>query len=354
MKRAARGAQRAAPCDGTEPVTARRCFVTGGSGFVGRQLIRALCAQGHAVRALARSEHASLAVAAAGATPVRGDLDDAAAMQSGMQGCDWVFHAAAQTAEWAPASSYEQVTVQGTRHALAAACAARVTRFIHVGSEAALVDGTPLRRVDESRPLPRHPLPGYPASKAASEALVRAANDADLQTVVVRPRLVWGAGDTTLLPPLIDAVQRGRFRWIGGGRHLTSTCHVDNAVEGLLCAAEQGRGGQVYFVTDGAPLEFRAFIIRLLATQGVAAPDGSLPYGLARGIAASGEWLWRTLPLPGKPPLTRLVLQLFGREVTVDDGKARRELGYRGATSVEAGLAAMRKDAHGGVGASTA
>ena len=324
---------------------AQRSYVTGGSGFVGRGLIAALRARGDDVRALARSDAAVAAVIAAGATPVRGDLDDDAALQRGMRGCDRVFHAAALTAEWAAPAEHERVTVQGTRNALAAARAAGVARFIHVGSEAALVDGTPLQRLDESRPLPRHPLPGYPASKAASEALVRAANDAALQTVVVRPRLIWGLGDSTLLPPLVQAVRSGRFRWIGGGHHLTSTCHVDNAIEGLLCAAARGRGGEVYFVTDGAPLEFRSFITRLLATQGVAAPQGSLPYGVARLLAASGESLWRTLPLPGKPPLTRLVLQLFGREVTVDDGKARRELGYRGATSIEAGLAGMLQGA---------
>jgi nucleoside-diphosphate-sugar epimerase len=317
-------------------------FVTGGSGFVGRRLIAALRARGDEVRALARSEAAIAAVVAAGATPVHGDLDAVATLQQGMQGCDRVFHAAAHTAEWAPAAAYERVTVQGTRNALAAARTAGVARFIHVGSEAALVDGAPLQRVDETRPLPRNPLPGYPASKAASEALVRAANGATLETIVVRPRLIWGAGDSTLLPQLVQAVRAGQFRWIGGGRHLTSTCHVDNAVEGLLRAAERGRGGEVYFVTDGAPLEFRDFVGRLLATQGVAAPTGSLPYGVARLVAALGEALWRTLPLPGKPPLTRLVLQLFGREVTVDDGRARRELGYRGATSVAAGLTAMR------------
>jgi nucleoside-diphosphate-sugar epimerase len=220
-----------------------------------------------------------------------------------------------------------------------------VARFVHVGSEAALVDGTPLRRVDETRPLPRRPLPGYPASKAASEALVRAAAADGFVTVVVRPRLVWGSGDTSLLPQLVQAVRDGRFRWIGGGRHLSSTCHVDNAVEGLLLAAAHGRSGEAYFVTDGAPVEFRAFLTRLLQTQGVRAPDGSLPFALAQVVAAAGETLWRALPLAGAPPLTRLVLQLFGTEVTVDDGKARRELGYRGTTTIEAGLAAMARAA---------
>lgn len=316
-------------------------FVTGGSGFVGGRLIATLQARGVAVRALVRSEAAAATVAALGATPVRGELDDAAALCDGMRGCDIVFHAAAHTREWDVAAVYERVTVQGTRQVLAAARAAGVARFVHVGSEAALVDGTPLVQVDESRPLPTRPLPGYPASKAVSERLVRAANSETFTTVVVRPRLVWGAGDSSLLPQLLQAVRDGRFRWIDGGHHLSSTCHIDNAVEGLLLAAAHGRGGEAYFVTDGAPVEFRAFLTRLLATQGVAAPTGRLPFALARLVAALGETLWRALPLSGAPPLTRLVLQLFGTEVTLEDAKARRELGYRGVISIDAGLAAM-------------
>lgn len=316
-------------------------FVTGGSGFVGRNLIPALRARGDAVRALARSDAAAASVTSLGAIAVRGDLDDVEALRAGMLGCDRVYHAAAHTQEWGTREEFERVTVAGTRHLLAAARAAGARRVIHVSSEAALLDGSPLVRVDETRPLPTHPLPLYPASKTASEALVRAANDARLETVVVRPRLIWGAGDTSLLPQLVEGVRSGRFRWIDGGRHLTSTCHVANVVEGLLLAADTGRAGEVYFLTDGEPVEFRSFLTRLLATQGVRVGDASLPRGLARVIARVGEALWRGLSLPGKPPVTRMVVHLFGEEVTVDDSKARREMGYRGATSIEAGLAAL-------------
>ena len=316
-------------------------FVTGGSGFVGRELIRALRAQGTRVRALARSEGAAATVSSLGAEAIRADLDDVAAMRAGMRGCDRVFHAAAHTQAWGPASVFERITVQGTANVLAAAAAAGVARLIHVGSEAALLDGSPMVRVDEHRPLPLHPLPLYPASKAASEALALAANGAGLETIVVRPRLIWGAGDTSLLPQLMQAVADRRFRWIGGGRHLTSTCHVLNAVEGLLLASERGCAGEVYFVTDGEPVEFRSFLIRLLATQGVTLEAGSLPRSGAAMIAAVSEAAWRHLPLRGPPPLTRMVVQLFGQEVTVDDGKARRELGYRGHIGIDEGLRLM-------------
>ncbi|MGQ0799720.1 MAG: NAD-dependent epimerase/dehydratase family protein [Pseudomarimonas sp.] len=318
-----------------------RVFVTGGSGFVGRNLISALRARGHEVLALARSDASVRAVSALGATPVHGGLDDTATLATGMRGCDWVFHAAAHTEEWGPSELFERITVTGTRNVLGAAREAGVRRVIHVSSEAALLDGSPLQRVDETRPLPARPLPLYPASKAASEALVRAANGPALETVILRPRLIWGAGDTSLLPQLVAGVREGRFKWINGGHHLTSTCHVANVVEGLLLAAHKGRAGEIYFLTDGDPVELRGFLTRMLATQGVQVGDASLPRWLARLSAQICEVLWRGLALAGKPPVTRMVVSLFGEEVTVDDGKARRELGYRGNMSIERGLAEM-------------
>ncbi len=319
----------------------RTVFVTGGSGFVGRALIGALIERGDAVRALARSASSAAAVADLGALPVRGDLDDTDALGEGMRGCALVFHAAAHTEEWGPSEVFERITVGGTRKVLAAAAQAGVRRLVHVSSEAALLDGSPMVGVDETRALPAKPIALYPASKTASEALVRAANGAALETVVVRPRLVWGAGDTSLLPQLVEAVRSGRFKWINGGRHLTSTCHVANAVEGLLLAADRGRAGEVYFLTDGKPVEFREFLTRLLATQGVTIGAASLPRGLARTLALICESLWRGLRLPGKPPITRALVHLFGEEITVSDAKARRELGYAGRMSLDRGLAAL-------------
>ena len=132
-----------------------------------------------------------------------------------------------------------------------------------------------------------------------AEQAVRDANGEGLETVVVRPRLVWGRGDTTILPSLVEAVESGRFAWIGGGRHRTSTTHVENTVHGLLLGAERGKPGGVYFVTDGEPVVFREFITTLLATQGVEVPDRNMPAALAELAAPAAENIWRVLPLKG-------------------------------------------------------
>jgi nucleoside-diphosphate-sugar epimerase len=257
-------------------------------------------------------------------------------MTEGMKEHDVVFHAAAHVGQHGKLADFLRSNVAGTERVLAAARAAGVRRVVHVSTEAVLADGEPIVRADEARPYPARPAGPYPISKGLAERAVVAANRlGELETVVVRPRFIWGKGDTSVLPELVEAVRRGRFGWIGGGRYLTSTCHVANVVEGTLLAAERGAPGEIYFLTDGPPVEFRAFVTELLATQGVEAGDREVPRWVARTVAALTGWM-------KQPPVTKTALALVGGEVTVDDAKARRELGYAGKVTREAGMAELR------------
>jgi nucleoside-diphosphate-sugar epimerase len=316
-------------------------FVTGGSGFVGQHLLRTYAAAGAEVRALARSDRSARAVEAVGARPVTGDVTDGAALRAGMAGCDLVVHAAGNTEQWAPREAFHRVNVVGTATVLEAAGAAGVPRLVHVSTEAVLADGRPLRNVDETHPRPARLVGDYAVTKARAEDLVLAANGPDLATVVVRPRLVWGPGDATILPAVVDAASAGRFAWIDGGRYLTSTCHVTNTCAGIVAAGRDGRGGEVYFLTDGEPVEFRTFLTALAGTAGVELGDRSIPRPLAWAVATALEPVWRLLPLRGAPPITRTFLALSAQEMTVDDGKARQEIGYRPPVDRAAGLAAL-------------
>jgi nucleoside-diphosphate-sugar epimerase len=317
-------------------------FVTGGSGFIGGRLIERLLADGHEVRALARSQSAAERVRARGAEPVEGDLADPAAMRAGAEGCELAFHAAATLGDWGTPEEFERGNVDGTRNALRACAEAGVRRFVHVGTEAALLAGRPLVDVDETAPLRPDSPALYGATKARAEQAVLAANSETFETVVVRPRFVWGVGDTTLLPVMVEMVRSGRFAWIGGGRHRTSTTHVDNTVEGLVLGATRGRPGNAYFVTDGEPVVFREFVTELLLTQGVAAPTRSIPAPVASALASSGEASWRLLHLPGRPPLTRFAYWVSSQECTIRTDKAREQLAYAPVKSIDQGLAELR------------
>jgi nucleoside-diphosphate-sugar epimerase len=318
-------------------------FVTGGSGFIGGALIRRLVADRWDVHALVRSEASAQKVTALGAHAIAGDLADLPSMAVGAQYCEVAFHCAAHLGDWGTREEFERGNVQGTRNALAAAHQAGLRRFVHVGTEAALLAGQPLVEVDERAPL-RFDSPAlYSSTKARAEEAVIEANHNGLETVVVRPRFVWGRGDTTLLPLLTDSVRSGRFAWIGGGHHRTSTTHIENTVHGLMLAARRGAPAGVYFVTDGEPVVFRDFITRLLATQGIDAPTRSVPTSVARAVAATSEAAWRLLPLPGRPPLTRLTVWVSGLETTIDITRAREELGYAPVKTIDQGLAEMSR-----------
>src|SRR3954453_21888586 len=320
-------------------------FVTGGSGFVGGALIRRLARDGWTVRALARSDASARAVEEAGADAVRGDLDDTAAMRSGADGADVFHHAAAKVEDFGDPADFQRVTVQGTKNALAAAREAGVPRFVHVGTEAALMAGQPLVNVNESTPLRPDSRAPYPWSKAKAEQAVRDANGSGLETVVVRPRFVWGRGDTTLLPQMVEMTRQGKFAWIGGGGQLTATSHIDNTVEGLVLAAERGKPGAVYFVTDGDPVVFREFVSELIRSQGVEPPTRTVPLPVARAVAATSETAWKLLRRKDRPPLSRFTVWVSALECTLDDSRARDEMVYREIKTREQGVAELR-DGH--------
>ncbi len=110
-----------------------------------------------------------------------------------------------------------------------------------------------------------------------------------------------------------------------------------------MLAAEKGAPGQAYFVLDDGDVEFREFISAMLRTAGVEPPERSIPGSVAAAVARGGELAWRLLPLKGEPPLTRFSLWVASQECTLDDSKARSELGYKPVISREEGLAALTR-----------
>jgi hypothetical protein len=311
-------------------------FVTGGSGFVGAAAIKKFVAGGYRVRAMSRSEKSDAVIRALGAEPVRCDLEDVEA--SHVRDATIILHCAAYVEQWGPRDAWKRFNVGGTARVLSAAKTAGVKRFIHIGTEAALLRGQHLRGVDETYPMaPRSPYP-YSSTKAQAEKLVRDANATGFETIVLRPRFIWGPGDTTLLPTITAMAESGKFMWINHGRARTSTTHIDNLVHAIELALTSGRGGEAYFVLDDGERPVRDMISGMAASQGLALPDKSIPSGMADFVGAASEWSWRTFNLKGEPPLTRFAAMIMSRDAVLNDAKARRELGYAPVISVEDGM----------------
>ena len=319
-----------------------RVFITGASGFVGGAVTRRLVSASHTVLAMARSDASTTTVRALGATPVPCDLLSVTA--SDLSGCSLVIHCAALVRDWGSDADFHAANVTGTATLLRAAQAAGVIRFIHIGTEAACFAGQDMSDMDESTPLAlASPFP-YARTKAQAERLVVAANSPPtLTTLVLRPRMIWGPGDTVVLPSLLRFIAQGKFRWIDGGQVRTSTCHIDNLVRAVELAMDRGVGGEAYFIVDEGALTFREFASRLVATQGVEVDVGEVPSWVVKGMARVVEpvwgWLWPLSP----PPVSRFVANLGSVSCTLRTDKAKRELGWQPVITREEGLRTLPK-----------
>ena len=315
-----------------------RILVTGGTGLLGGRLIPKLVENGDHVFALARSASSHAKLRTLGAIPVDGDLETEAPLS--LPAVDAVVHAAARFRFSGPPEPFFKTNVDGTAKLLASAEKAGATTFVHISAAGIIMDdpGTPARNADERAPtFPNH-FSAYLASKARAESSVLAANKRGFRTLALRPPALWGPGDpfSRALP---QAINSGQFAFIDRGDYAFATCHVDNVIEGIQCALERGEGGRAYFITDSEKQTFREFVASLASVQGLSIEKlRSIPYWLALTLGRLMDALWAVTRKAGDPPLSRSMMRMIGREFSVNDAAARRELGYAARTSRAAGL----------------
>jgi nucleoside-diphosphate-sugar epimerase len=316
-------------------------LVTGGGGFLGGAIVRGLVARGATVRSLARGNYPALH--ALGVAQVRGDLADADAVKRAVDGCSLVFHVAAKAGIWGPYADYYRSNVKGTRNVIAACRACGVRRLVFTSSPSVVFDGRDMEGVDESVPYPRHYDAPYPATKAEAEQLVRAAGDDTLATVALRPHLIWGPGDTNLVPRIIARARAGRLRRIGGRVNRVDSTYIDDAAAAHLLAADRLApgspiAGKVYFISQGEPWPIWDLVNRILQAARLPPVTRTVPRGLALLAGAACEAFARGLRLQDEPPMTRFLARELSSAHWFNIAAARRDLGYQPSVSIEEGM----------------
>jgi nucleoside-diphosphate-sugar epimerase len=321
----------------------KKVFVTGGSGFVGQNLIVMLIEKGYQVKALARSAEAIQKVERLGAKAVKGDLNNPNVLAVGIEDCSAVFHLAASVDFYASEKTLKKLHVDATELLLSISKKANVNKFIYLGAASVIMNGKPIKDADESF-VSDNIIDGYSRTKLQAEKLVLSANTSIFKTVSIRPPLIWGKGDPNTLEGVIDAVKKGRMQFIDGGKHHFVTCHVTNVCHALLLAEQSKQNdGKAYFITDGETPVFKDFIKKYVGTQGVIVPDKEVSLAMARRVASVMEFVWKTFKLKGHPPLYKGLINALGMEFITNDKKARHELGYKPIVTIEEGLNLMMK-----------
>jgi len=327
-----------------------KALVTGGGGFLGQAIVRGLRKRGTEVRSFSRHAHASLD--ALGVEQRKGDLADPVAVAAAVQGCELVFHVAAKPGIWGSYEEYYRPNVIGTQNVIAACRGHGVRRLVYTSSPSVVFDGRDMGGVDESVPYSVKYAASYgahyPATKAMAEQLVRAANDAQLATVSLRPHLIWGPGDNHLLPRLVARARAGQLARIGSRPNLIDTVHVDNAADAHLLAADRlapgsSVAGKVYFISQGEPVPMWEMVNRLLLAAGAPPVTRTVPVWLALALAWGFETAHRMARSPREPRLTRFVVHELSTAHWFDISAARRDFGYAPAVSIADGLEQLRQ-----------
>lgn len=302
-----------------------KVLVTGATGFIGGRLVDQLLDARYEVRALVRDPARASALARSGVELFAGDVTDAAALDSALQGVEGVFHLAALYDFGVEAERMREVNVLGTRNVLDAALRHRVGRILYCGSDTSLGD-TAGKVCDETKVHDGNYRSAYEATKHEAHLLVteRAAAGAPVVNAIVST--VYGPGDTSVIGELIENHMAGRLVFALDRRAGYTFAHVDDVATALRLAFEKGRPGEAYLIS-GTPATFGEFFAQLSSVTGIAPPAVEVPGWLASALTPLFAVLGR---LAGKSPQALRELLAMGRRVTrfFSGEKTHRELGW--------------------------
>lgn len=321
-------------------------LVTGGGGFLGSAIVRLLRKQGHAVRSFSRGDYPQLR--ALGVEVFRGDIADGEAVARAAQSCDVVFHVAALAGLWGDYENYHRTNVLGTEKVLAACRRCQIRKLVYTSSPSVVFTGQDQEGVDESAPYGTQFEAYYPQTKARAEQMVLKANGHDFATVALRPHLIWGPGDTHLIPRILARAKAGKLRRIGMRDKLVDCTYVDNAAEAHLLAAERLApgspvAGKAYFISQGEPRPLWDIVNAMLHAAGLEPVKKRIPVGIAYLTGAFFEKLYGVLRLRVEPPMTRFLARELSTAHWFNIDAARRDLRYQPRVSIDEGMRRLER-----------
>jgi nucleoside-diphosphate-sugar epimerase len=294
-----------------------RVAVTGASGFVGGWVARHLTEGGHDVYAFGRR-----AVEDAPTSLPNYRQWDIASGSIPLPRVDAVVHCAARVGQWGDSSAYHAVNVAGTRHVLAAFDSAG--QFVYVSTSSVYGPGNH-RNLTEDTSIGAGGLTAYARSKAEGERLVAASGH---RAIILRPHIVYGPGDTTLLPRLIAARRRGILIVPGNGTNRVSVTHVRNLAHGVERALVSTDASGTFNIADDEAPTIDELLRSTFERLGMPTRILYLPRPLAMAAAVVSETAARLRGANTEPLLTRYVVASLADEHTLDVARARGSLGY--------------------------
>ena len=317
-----------------------KVLVTGGSGFLGKAIVRLLLKRGDVVRSFGRRHNQYLADL--GVEVFCGDLSDYNAVHNALDGVDAVIHTAAEAGVWGSWESYYEPNVVGTKNVVNDCRKHGIKRLVYTSTPSVVFNGEHFSGDNESLPYGRDWLCHYAHTKAIAEQFVLEANSDELKTVALRPHLIWGVGDPHIVPKIIERASSGELRVVGNADNLVDITHVDNAAEAHLQALDalefDSCAGKAYFLSQGEPVNLWDWANEII--EGFGLPKVKKKISLRRAYLAGAilEFVFKLFRIKEDPPLTRFVAVQLAKNHYFDISNAKKDFRYSPKVTTEEGL----------------
>lgn len=310
-------------------------WVTGATGFLGGRVVEDLLESGHVVIASGRQAHALERLRQQGAQTLAFDLADQAAPD--LPTVDAVVHCAALSSPWGRFADFHRANVLGTRSALALARQAGARRFVHISTPSVYFRFRDQLNVRETQPLPS-PVNAYAATKARAEDEVL--KHEALDPVILRPRGLYGRGDTALLPRLMAAGRERPLPLMNKGETVTDLTHVDDVVSAVRAALDlaPAPAQRLFNISGGEALKLKSVTEEAGRRAGIQVRWRRVPSWAALAYAHGLETIARISPGYPEPRITAYGVGLFAYSQTLDISAAREVLGWTPKISIAEGL----------------
>lgn len=312
-------------------------FVTGATGFIGKNLIPELLQNNYSVTALVRTRSDFSFLKQLGIKVVIGDILEPSFYSSALSGATYAINLAGVVTDWAPVDRYAKVHISGLEFFLDECNKARVKKVIHISTIDVLDKGKrgSITLTDES-PMTKSSIP-YDRTKALGEELALSYSKR-MEVIVLRPSWVYGVGDTTLFPEIAFQTKKNQMVLIGSKEKLIPLVHVKNLSQAIILAIrKRGVTGQTFLISDGEKT-WKYICDAVADAVGGKKPKVVIPYGPAMILGTIMEFVGRLTRQKKRPLLTRTAVEMLGVSLRVDASKAEKVLGYKSIISLNEGI----------------
>lgn len=316
-----------------------KSLVTGATGFLGGVLTHRLHHMGWDVTALGRNPAKLHQLEDGGIRAVRADISKKDEVTASFSEFDLVFHCAAFPSPWGGFEKFYQANVIGTRNIVQACLEKNIKRLVYVSTPSIYFDYNSRIGVKENDPLPE-PISNYAATKRLAEEEIDKGFVQGLAVVSIRPRALFGEGDTVIFPRLLSRLKTGRLPILGDGENIVDLTYIQNVVDALLLCAQSPAStlGKTYNISNDEPVKIWELVNHICDELNLPHPKRKISKRAAHTAASVIEFFYSLIPYSPEPPLTRVTVSMLANNTTLDISAAKTELGYQPKISVEEGV----------------